>query len=192
MVENVGLALDNLRLRDALHALAMADPLTLHNNRHQLDETLDRHLAESERSGMPSSCAMTDVDHFKRFNDDFGHDAGDAVLRAVGNALRQAVREGDLVFRYGGEEFLMLMPGFDSEAATERAEEIRLRSAAISLQHDGQTLAAITASLGVATAPTHCRQASLVQAADAALLRAKRAGRNRVVPASARRAAVSG
>jgi diguanylate cyclase (GGDEF)-like protein len=192
LVENAGLALDNLRLRDALHALAMADPLTMLGNRRRLDETLERHLADSESSGTPISCAMIDVDHFKRFNDDFGHDAGDAVLRAVGEALRQSVREGDLVFRFGGEEFLMLMPGVDSETATERAEEIRLRIAAIGLQHDGQTLGAITASLGVATAPAHCPQANLVQAADAALLRAKRAGRNRVVTAGVRRSALTG
>jgi len=192
LVENVSLALDNLRLRDALHALAMADPLTTLANRRQLDETLERHLAESQRTNTPISCAMIDVDHFKRFNDDFGHDAGDAVLRAVGEALQQSVREGHLVFRYGGEEFLILMPGWELEAATERAEEIRLRIAALSLQHDGKALGSITVSLGVATAPTQCTQASLVRTADAALLRAKRAGRNRVVTASARRAALTG
>ena len=191
LVENVSLALDNLRLRDALHALAMADPLTTLANRRQLDETLERHLAESERTGSPISCVMIDVDHFKRFNDDFGHDAGDAVLRAVGETLRTSVREGHLAFRYGGEEFLMLMPGLEPEAAAERAEEIRTRIAALRLDHGGTTLGAITASLGVATAPTQCTPVSLVQTADAALLRAKRAGRNRVVTASARRSALA-
>lgn len=192
LVENVSLALDNLRLREALHALAMADPLTLLANRRQLEETLERQLAECERSGAPISCAMVDVDHFKRFNDDFGHDAGDAVLRAVGETLRQAVRDGHLVFRYGGEEFLLLMPGADATTAAGRAEEIRLRIAALGVQYGGQALGAITASIGVATAPEHCSQASLVQTADAALLRAKRAGRNRVVSASARRAVLTG
>jgi len=191
LVENVSLALDNLRLRDALHALAMADPLTTLANRRQLEETLEQHLVESERSGAPISCAMIDVDHFKRFNDDFGHDAGDAVLRAVGETLQQSVREGHLVFRYGGEEFLMLMPGIEPQAAAERAEEIRLRIAALSLHHGGQALGAITVSLGVATAPAQCTQATLVKTADAALLRAKRAGRNRVVSASARRQALT-
>jgi diguanylate cyclase (GGDEF)-like protein len=192
LVENVSLALDNLRLRDALHALAMADALTTLANRRQLDETLEYHLAESQRTGAPISCAMIDVDHFKRFNDDFGHDAGDAVLRAVGEALKQSVREGHLVFRYGGEEFLMLMPGLGPDLAAERAEDIRLRIAALSLQHGGQALGAITVSVGVATAPVQCSQASLVQTADAALLRAKRGGRNRVVSASARKAALTG
>jgi diguanylate cyclase (GGDEF)-like protein len=192
LTENVSLALDNLRLRDALHALAMADPLTTLANRRQLEETLEHHLAESERTGSPISCAMIDVDHFKRFNDDFGHDAGDAVLRAVGETLQKSVREGHLVFRYGGEEFLVLMPGIEAAAAAERAEEIRLRIAALSLHHGGQALGGITASFGVATAPAQCNQASLVKAADAALLRAKRAGRNRVVTASARKAALTG
>jgi len=192
LVENVSLALDNLRLRDALHALAMADPLTTLANRRQLEETLEQHLSESERTGAPISCAMIDVDHFKRFNDDFGHDAGDAVLRAVGETLQQSVREGHLVFRYGGEEFLMLMPDIAPQAAAERAEEIRLRLAALSLHHGGQALGAITVSVGVATAPAQCTQATLVQTADAALLRAKRAGRNRVVTASARKAALTG
>lgn len=192
LVENVSLALDNLRLREALHRLAMADPLTMLANRRQLDEALEHHVAEAEREGAPISCAMIDVDHFKRFNDEFGHDAGDAVLRAVGETLRGAAREGHQVFRYGGEEFLLLMPGADAATAAKRAEDIRARIAVLRVRHGDGALDAITASVGVATAPDQCGRASLVQAADAALLRAKRAGRNRVATAGTRKATLTG
>jgi diguanylate cyclase (GGDEF)-like protein len=186
LAENVGLALDNLRLRDALREMAMADPLTTLANRRQLDAELDHHLAVADRERTPISCVMVDVDHFKRFNDDHGHDAGDAVLRAVAATLRHSTREGH-AFRYGGEEFLLLMPGFSAEDAAARAEDIRQRIAALRVHHDGRELGQITASLGVATAPTHCQSTRLVQAADAALLRAKRDGRDRVAIARNRR-----
>ena len=188
LAENIALALDNLRLRDALRDLAMADPLTGLANRRQLDTVLDAQLAESDRTGSPISCAMIDVDHFKRFNDDYGHDAGDAVLRTVGTALRQSVREQDFAFRYGGEEFLLLMPGLEVEQAEQRAEELRAQIAALRLRHEGRDLGPITASLGVATAPTLCDPNRLVQCADAALLRAKQSGRNRVAAAHPRQA----
>ncbi|MDP3173775.1 MAG: sensor domain-containing diguanylate cyclase [Phenylobacterium sp.] len=186
LAENIALALDNLRLRDALRDLAMADPLTKLANRRQLDTMLEVQLTESERHGAPISCAMIDIDHFKRFNDDHGHDAGDAVLRAVGATLQRSIREGNLVFRYGGEEFLMLMPGMDVDQAAERAEEVRTRIAALHVVHDGKALGSITASVGVATAPVHCPRDRLTQTADAALLRAKQGGRNQVVVAATR------
>lgn len=188
IVENVGLALDNLQLRDALRDLAMADPLTTLANRRQLDAMLALHLAESDRTDSPISCVMIDIDHFKRFNDVHGHDAGDTVLRIVGDALKHSVREGHLVFRYGGEEFLILMPGLDAADAAARAEEVRASIAALSPRHDGRELGAVTASIGVASAPAQCERDKLVQTADAALLRAKRDGRNRVVVATTRRA----
>jgi diguanylate cyclase (GGDEF)-like protein len=188
LAENIGLALDNLRLRDALRELALADPLTTLANRRQLDIVLDIQLVESKRTGKPISCAMIDVDHFKRFNDDHGHDAGDAVLRAVGTTLKQLVREEDFVCRYGGEEFLLLMPGVDAELAERRGEDVRARIASLHLRHEGQNLGSITISLGIATAPSSCRHDRLVQAADTALLRAKRAGRNRLATARPRHA----
>jgi len=131
---------------------------------------------------------MLDVDHFKRFNDDFGHDAGDVVLREVGGVLRRATREGHLAFRYGGEEFLILMPGLDASHAIDRAEEIRRRIETLRVVHDGRELGSITASLGLASSPEHGPVDRLVQAADACLLRAKKAGRNRVIVAEVRRA----
>ena len=186
LAENIGLALANLRLRDALREMAMADPLTGLANRRQLDAMLEVQLAEADRLGHSLSCLMLDVDHFKRFNDEHGHDAGDTVLREVGEVLRQATREHGHAFRYGGEEFLLLIPGVTAEQAGARAETIRSRIAALRVAHAGGELGPVTASVGTATAPDHCPLDRLVQTADAALLRAKAQGRDRVVTASAR------
>jgi diguanylate cyclase (GGDEF)-like protein len=187
LAENVGLALANLRLRDALREMALADPLTGLANRRQLDAVLDLQLAESERLGQPISCLMIDVDHFKRFNDMFGHEAGDAVLREVGAVLKGGTRELGSAFRYGGEEFLLLLAGMDPDQASARAEDIRARMAALRVEHGGSELGSITVSIGLASAPAHCRIGELVQTADAALLRAKALGRDRVVAAIPRR-----
>jgi diguanylate cyclase (GGDEF)-like protein len=183
LAENIGLAVANLRLRDALREMAMADPLTGLANRRHLDAVLGLELAAGER---PLSCVMMDVDHFKRINDTFGHDAGDAVLREVGVALKGSSREGALAFRFGGEEFLLLLPGLTLDQARERAEEVRGRIAALRIEHEGKDLGAITASFGVSSTPEVCGADKIVQTADAALLRAKAAGRNRVVAADPR------
>jgi diguanylate cyclase (GGDEF)-like protein len=185
LTENVGLALDNLRLRDALRHMAMADPLTTLSNRRQLDQALETQLAEAKALGAPICCAMIDIDHFKHFNDTFGHEAGDAVLKAVAAALKGAIRSDDQVFRYGGEEFLILMPDIDAETAAIRAEEIRARIGHLQIRHEGSDLGAVTVSIGLASAPVHCPWDRVVQTADAALLRAKLDGRNRVVSATA-------
>jgi diguanylate cyclase (GGDEF)-like protein len=178
LAENIGLALDNLRLRDALRALAMADPLTTLANRRHLDLVLNEYAAKPERR---VSCIMLDIDHFKHFNDEHGHEAGDLVLRAVGQTLKESVRAGDLAFRYGGEEFLLLLPDMDAGQAYARAEQIRLRIAAIQLSFQGRDLGAVTVSAGVASAPEQCGFERLLQVADAALLSAKRSGRDRVI-----------
>ncbi|GFM31454.1 sensor domain-containing diguanylate cyclase [Novosphingobium sp. PY1] len=182
LAENVGLALDNLRLRDALQDMAMADPLTSLSNRRKLEVALESHVAGAQPD-LSISCAMIDIDHFKRFNDEHGHDAGDAVLRAVGKALKDAVRSDDHVFRYGGEEFLLLMPGLGPEEAGRRVESIRASIAGLRLRHADRILGQINVSAGVACAPAHCNRDALVQAADAALYEAKRNGRNRVAMA---------
>lgn len=187
LAENIGLALSNLRLRDALREMAMADPLTGLANRRQLEAVLDLRLTEARRLGQPVSCLMLDVDHFKHFNDKFGHDAGDEVLREVAGALRQLVREQCLASRYGGEEFLVLMPGVGPDQAAVRAEEVRARIGALRVESKGSELGPVTVSIGVATTPDHCLPQSLVQTADAALLRAKSRGRDRVEVAVARK-----
>ncbi|AHE53522.1 diguanylate cyclase [Sphingomonas sanxanigenens] len=183
LAENISLAVASLRLRDALREMAMADPLTGLANRRQLDTMLDLLLAESERSGQTVSAVMLDVDHFKRFNDMFGHDAGDLVLREVGAVLRDAVHDGGLAFRYGGEEFLLVLPAVGTSGAIDLAEQIRQRIAALHLVHDGRPLGAVTASIGVANTPDHVAGGRLVRAADAALLHAKQHGRDRVIVA---------
>ncbi|GAA4764768.1 diguanylate cyclase [Stakelama sediminis] len=188
LAENIGLALANLRLRDALRQMAMADPLTGLANRRQFDAIFTEKLLESERLQQPLSCVMVDIDHFKHVNDTFGHDAGDAVLKAVAKVLDQAVREEGQAFRYGGEEFVLLLPGLDADQALERAETIRHRVGTIQVSHDGKDLDTVTVSAGVATIPTHTSSERLVRTADAALYRAKKEGRNRVVVAQPRRA----
>jgi diguanylate cyclase (GGDEF)-like protein len=177
LAENIGLALDNLRLRDALRDLAMADPLTMLANRRHLDIVLEGLSATPDQ---PVSCIMIDIDHFKRFNDQHGHEAGDAVLRAVGETLRHSVRPGDLAFRYGGEEFLVLI-NVDAPQAIARAEELRARVARLDLRAEHGPLGPISISAGVASTPRHCPPGELVRTADAALLAAKRAGRDRVL-----------
>lgn len=187
LAENIGLALANLRLREQLRAMAMGDALTGLGNRRQLDTTIDQVLADAERLQQPVSCLMVDVDYFKRFNDSFGHDAGDVVLREVGAVLRSLVRDQELAFRYGGEEFLLLLPGMDVELAAARAEQIRAQIAGLQVLHDGVALGPIHVSVGVATAPSLCNADRLVQTADAALLRAKAQGRDRVEITAGRR-----
>lgn len=186
LTENIGLAIGNLQLRESLREIASADALTGLANRRHLDAVFETESAKVTHEDAVLSCVMLDVDHFKQFNDRFGHDAGDAVLRAVGQVLRASVREGGLAFRYGGEEFALLLPGLDVERAQARAEVIRQRVAQISVAHEGVNLGPITLSAGVASTPLHCHPVKLIAAADAALLRAKQAGRDRVVTATVR------
>jgi diguanylate cyclase (GGDEF)-like protein len=187
LAENIGLAVGNLRLQDKLRQMAMADPLTGLANRRHLETVLEYRVAEAQRLNQSISCVMVDIDHFKGFNDEFGHAAGDAVLRAVGELLNHSTREKNLAFRYGGEEFLLLMPELGAGQAAQRAEEIRSKIHMLRVEHGGRELGPLTASFGAATAPEHCAFSQLVQTADAALLRAKEAGRDRVVVAAARR-----
>jgi diguanylate cyclase (GGDEF)-like protein len=187
LAENVSLALANLRLRETLREMAMADPLTGLANRRQLDALFGALVAETKRSGASLSCLMLDIDHFKRFNDAFGHDAGDLVLREVSAVLKHATREEGTAFRYGGEELLLLLPGLTAEQCDERAEQIRARIASLEISHRGEEVGPVTVSIGVATAPSHSAFDRLIQTADAAVYRAKALGRDRVVVAKARR-----
>lgn len=185
--ENIGLALSNLRLRERLQAMALTDSLTGLSNRRNFEEELPLTLAKAERNASALSFLMLDIDHFKRINDGFGHEAGDSVLRAVGAALRQAMREDTRIFRYGGEEFLVMLPGTDSAQAMERAEDLRARIGGLEILHHGEPLGPVTVSIGLATTPDHCPAAKLLRTADAALYRAKDLGRNRVEAAQPRK-----
>jgi diguanylate cyclase (GGDEF)-like protein len=179
IAEQAALSLANLRLQEALRDKSRRDALTGLFNRRYLDETLGREFARARREGRPVAVVMTDVDHFKRFNDVYGHEAGDAVLAAVAGVLSASVRGEDVACRYGGEEFCLVMPGADLETARRRAEEVRKTVAELDLSHRSRAVGPITLSAGVATFPAR-GEAEVVAAADAALYRAKRTGRNRV------------
>ncbi len=186
LAENIGLALANLRLRDELRDMAMVDALTGLPNRRQFDAMLQTLVADVEGTIAPLACLMVDIDHFKRFNDSFGHDAGDAVLRAVGAVLGESLREAGHAFRLGGEEFVVLMPGFDLDQAFNRAGQVQQRIRDLRVQHSGRELGPVTASFGLAAFPEHGRADRLLATADAALLRAKAEGRDRILVATVR------
>jgi diguanylate cyclase (GGDEF)-like protein len=185
MTDRVGPALANLRLRDALREMALRDGLTGLYNRRYLEDALNRELLRAERSGKPVSVVMIDIDHFKHFNDQFGHDAGDFVLSAVARAVTKSIRPSDIACRYGGEELAVVLSEADLECARERAEQMRLAIRDTNLTHLGQTLPAPTASFGVAVHPANgTTPADLLKAADQALYRAKQEGRDRVCVAT--------
>jgi diguanylate cyclase (GGDEF)-like protein/PAS domain S-box-containing protein len=187
VVEQMALALVNLRLRETLRSQAVRDPLTGLFNRRYLEETLERELSRAVRTQRPFGVIMLDLDHFKRFNDTFGHPAGDAVLRELGRFLRTQTRGSDIACRYGGEEFTIILPECSLDVTRRRADEIREGVKRLVVQYQGQQLGAMTISLGVANYPVHGDAGeALLQLADAALYRAKDEGRDRVVVANAR------
>lgn len=180
----VGLSVANIRLREALRAQSTKDPLTGLYNRRYLQEMLDREIRRAIRSEQHLGLLMLDLDHFKKFNDTYGHEAGDAVLRETASYLVRSIRVEDFVCRYGGEEFVVVLPTADLRAAEARAERIRSKLRDLVVMHNGRSLGVITASVGVAALPNHGMNAKeLLQAADAALYRAKREGRDRVAVA---------
>jgi diguanylate cyclase (GGDEF)-like protein len=129
---------------------------------------------------------MIDLDHFKKFNDTYGHDAGDAVLRETGASLTKGIRAEDFVCRFGGEEFVVILPTADPETSRARAERLRAKMRELTIMYQGKSLGMITISVGVAAFPAHgTSPRELMAAADAALYEAKRGGRDKVVVASA-------
>ncbi|MGM4988867.1 diguanylate cyclase [Tardiphaga sp. 841_E9_N1_2] len=182
LAEQVSLAMANLELRELLRQQAVRDPLTDLHNRRYLEDALVRETTRSQQDGKPLALAMLDIDHFKGINDSHGHEAGDAVLRGLGRILRETTRASDIIGRFGGEEFLMLMPGVTVEVAAQRAQQVldavhRMQVTLPSAMRDGVTL-----SIGLAVVPVHVAKGDdLLAAADAALYEAKREGRNRVV-----------
>jgi diguanylate cyclase (GGDEF)-like protein len=169
------------KLQAALKEQAIRDALTGLYNRRYLDETLERELAGARRENRPLCMVLLDIDHFKQLNDTYGHQAGDEALKAVAEALHHHVRAEDIACRYGGEEFLILMPHITLPVAAERAEGWRRVIEGIRLDAGGKEIG-LTASLGVAAYPEHGRTPDeLTSDADLALYAAKRRGRNRVV-----------
>lgn len=170
-------------LQEALAEQAIRDPLTDLHNRRYFESFLESELARIDRYGGVCTLAMVDLDDFKTYNDTHGHQAGDRLLQRVAQILRDAFRTGDVVARYGGEEFAVVMVNTDGEAALQAAERARLRIAESEFEGDGLPDSGrhITASFGLAVAPEDANDPeTLVELADEALYRAKRAGKDRV------------
>jgi len=179
---HIELALANLRLRETLRSQSIVDLLTGLFNRRYMEESLAREVARANRGQRPLAVIMLDLDHFKDFNDTFGHEAGDALLHGLGTLLRTHVRAGDIACRYGGEEFTLILADSPLEATAQRAEALRELVGRLAVEHEGRTLRPVTVSLGVAIFPQHGSTGEAVlRAADAALYRAKAEGRDRVV-----------
>jgi diguanylate cyclase (GGDEF)-like protein len=179
MASQIALALSNIKLRETLRDLSVRDPLTGLFNRRYMEESLQREIATAKRKERELGLAMLDIDHFKKFNDTFGHDAGDLLLREVGELLMQRSRAGDIACRFGGEEFVMIYPEASPEIVLRLAEELRQAIHDMQVQHFGRSLGQVTASLGLAFFPQHGQStAALLRAADKALYEAKGAGRN--------------
>jgi diguanylate cyclase (GGDEF)-like protein/PAS domain S-box-containing protein len=180
--ERISLALSNLRLSEKLLQQSIRDPLTNLFNRRYMEETLEREIFRTTRAQLPLGIIMIDIDHFKSFNDSYGHEAGDAMLKAIAAFLQDQVRKEDVACRFGGEEFTLIMPGAGLPIVLSRAQILLEKARLIHVPFAGRTLGPVTLSLGVAMFPEQGRTGGLViHAADEALLKAKRSGRNRVV-----------
>lgn len=182
LADNIGLGIANLKLRESMRNLSIRDPLTGLFNRRYMEEALAQEQHRTKRNDAQLAVIMIDIDHFKQFNDNFGHDGGDAILRALGAFFKKHVRGSDIACRYGGEEFTLILSPSTAEGARQRAEKIREDASLLSASHAKRNLGGITLSMGVAIFPDHAADAAAsVKAADVALYHAKRAGRNRVV-----------
>lgn len=180
----IGLSIANIRLREALRNQSIIDPLTGLFNRRYLEEILEREVRRASRSEQSLGLLMLDLDYFKKFNDTHGHEAGDTVLREVASFLKRSVRAEDVVCRFGGEEFVLILPLADLRIGQARAERIRSKLHELTILHEGKSLGLVTMSVGVAVLPEHGRSSkALLEAADAALYCAKREGRDRVMVA---------
>jgi diguanylate cyclase (GGDEF)-like protein len=184
IAEQVGLALANLKLRETLRLLSVRDPLTGLFNRRFMQESLERELRRAARSGKPLGGILFDIDHFKQFNDSYGHEAGDIVLRELGGLLQSQIRGEDIACRVGGEEFLVILPDAALDITRQRAEKLREAVKQVSIQYGGRPLGAITVSMGVVVFPangTTCD--AILRSADQALYQAKAQGRDRIAVA---------
>jgi diguanylate cyclase (GGDEF)-like protein/PAS domain S-box-containing protein len=181
--ETIKLSLSNLKLRDELRQQAIQDSLTGLFNRRYLDETLPRELDRAHRLNAPLCIVMLDIDGFKKFNDTFGHGPGDSVLREFAGILREHLRKSDISCRYGGDEFVLVMPDSSIADTKQRVEHIRILLKGIQKKHWGtQSLDLITLSAGIAYMPDHgTTEKELLRAADEALYSAKNAGRDSIV-----------
>jgi len=168
-------------LQSKLRSQAIKDPLTDLFNRRYLDETLDRELARAAREGYPVCVIMLDIDHFKKVNDTYGHEAGDFILKALAKTLSGRNRRGDFVCRFGGEEFVVVMPNMAVDTAYKRAEDLRTALNSLHIPY-GQLNLTITISMGIASYPANGEdRESILRAADHAMYAAKKAGRDHIL-----------
>jgi diguanylate cyclase (GGDEF)-like protein len=183
LADGMSLALANMALREKLRNQALRDPLTGLYNRRYMEDSLQRFVRLADREDREVSLVMIDLDHFKRLNDEHGHAFGDQVLRDAALALSGAVRETDIVCRYGGEELVVILPDCNIERAADKAEMLRSRIESLSQTHGAE----ISASFGVSSIPhTSGGVTDLLASADAALYKAKQNGRNQVQKAPIR------
>lgn len=182
MAHQIALAVANLKLRANLRMQAIRDPLTGLFNRRYLAESFELELRRAHRGNYSVGVIMLDVDHFKRVNDTFGHSAGDTLLREVAKLLEGICRKGDLVSRFGGEEFILVLPAASLPDTKRRADTLRKAMRGLQVSCEGHPIGPITISLGVAVFPMHGQTSeTLIQVTDAALYQAKQAGRDRIV-----------
>jgi diguanylate cyclase (GGDEF)-like protein/PAS domain S-box-containing protein len=182
VAEHFGRALVTLRQRENLLIETVRDPLTGLFNRRYLEESLEREMNRASRSRQPLSVIMLDVDHFKNFNDTHGHAAGDAMLTAISKMLQARTRQGDIACRYGGEEFLLILPEAPIAVAWQRAEQLRSEAQQLRVKLGDIELQPVTLSLGVAAFPKNgATPRELLACADSHLYLAKNAGRDRVI-----------
>ena len=180
--ETAALSLANIMLQNSLRQQSIRDVLTGIYNRRYMVESLFRELSRAQREQVEVSVLMFDIDHFKEFNDTYGHDGGDSLLRHLGEFLKQNTRGEDIVCRYGGEEFVVVLPNTQHETAMQKADKMRIGVSELQVPHLGTLMRTCTISIGVATYPQNGRTAdALLKVADNALYIAKREGRNRVV-----------
>lgn len=184
--EYLGLGIANLRLREELRWQSIRDPLTGWHNRRFMMESLRREISRARRQMTTVAVLMLDIDSFKAVNDEFGHDAGDRTLVAFTATIRRHLRDSDVACRFGGEEFVIVMPDMDPRCVARRAEEIRALAATVPVAAEEEVRRSITVSIGVALYPDAGDEvADLLRVADRALYAAKRAGKDRVVVAGA-------
>jgi len=180
--EGIKLSLSNIKLREVLREQATQDPLTGLYNRRYLADTLPRELHRAIRNKLPISIAMLDIDHFKHFNDKYGHEAGDLLLRELGHLLRENLRQSDIVSRFGGEEFVLVLPDAPLDASLGHLEKIRSDVKALRIHYRDKMIGQISLSIGVAQSPEHGETGDdILRAADEAMYAAKAAGRDCIV-----------
>ena len=181
MAERLALALADMKLRETLRAQSISDPLTGWYNRRFMEETLEREIRRAARNEAPVAVVMLDVDNFKEFNDSYGHEAGDVALQNLCQMLKGHIRSEDVACRYGGDEFLLILPDISAEVAAQRAEAMRITVGHLEMHYQGRLLRPMTLSFGIATFPANGKTSQeLLRASDAALFRAKSEGRDRV------------